>query len=298
MLFEDFFDYLRLQKRYSEHTLTAYSTDIRSFSDYLSSEFEVDDITETNHQLVRSWIINLMESGLSARSMNRKISSLKTLFRYLLKEGKITVNPMSKVTAPKQGKRLLRVVNQDDINSLLDDNLFPNDEWGKTEKMIIETFYNTGMRLSELINLKFENIDLKTGQIKVLGKRNKERIIPTSDNFRQLLLAYQNQQAVNREVSPQSWFFVNKKGNKLYPKLVYEMVNKYLSLVSEIEKKSPHVLRHSFATHMLNRGADLNSIKELLGHSNLSATQVYTHNSIDQIKRLYNQSHPRGDKNS
>ncbi len=299
MEFDEFFDYLRFQKRYSEHTIIAYSTDLQSFADFLLyNEFKIDDISEINHHIIRGWIINLMESGLSARTVNRKISSLKTLFRFLLSRQKMETNPMSKIISPKQGKRLLRVVSQDDLNLLLDGELFPDDEWSRTEKMIIETFYNTGMRLNELINLKVEDIDIESGHVKVLGKRNKERYIPISESFKQSLISYKKQQTTTRPMLSQSWFFVNKKQNKLYPKLVYNMVKKHLSLVSEIEKKSPHILRHSFATHMLNRGADLNSIKELLGHSSLSATQVYAYNSIDQIKKSYNQSHPRGDKKS
>ena len=205
------------------------------------------------------------------------------------------MNPMLKVVAPKQSKKLLRVVTEEEASVLLDEFPFPDDERGRQEKMILSMFYNTGMRLSELIGLKFSDVRTSNHYIRVLGKRNKERFIPTSGDFERELEEYVAKESVIRQLEPGSPFFVTGKGKKLYPKLVYNLVNKYISLVSGIENKSPHMLRHSFATHMLNRGADLNSIKELLGHSSLSATQIYTHNSVDQLKQLYNKAHPRGD---
>lgn len=296
MLVQNFIDYLHYQKRYSAHTLKAYQADLTEFEVYLLTFYETQEWEKVTHHMVRSWIIHLMEEGVVPRTVNRKLSSLKSFYKYLAKEGKVQANPMAKVTAPKQSKKLLRVVSEKDITNLLDTIIFPDTYWGHTEKMVIETFYQTGMRLSELINLKESDFSNDERRLRVLGKRNKERLIPLSDSFADQLKHYLDNEKEQRLLNTDGYLFVTDKGNKLYPKLVYNTVNSYLSLVSGVEKKSPHVLRHSFATHMLNRGADLNSIKELLGHSNLSATQVYTHNSIDQLKQLYNQAHPRGDK--
>ncbi|HCQ16100.1 MAG TPA: integrase [Cryomorphaceae bacterium] len=294
-----FLEYLQYQKRYSSHTLTAYRTDLEAFSQFLETEYQLSsEWDQVNHQMIRYWIVRLSEEGLTSKSINRKLSCLKSFFRFLVKEGNITSNPMQKVMAPKQSRKLWRVITEEEASYLLDDIPFPDDERGRQEKMIVSTLYNTGMRLSELINLRVGDVQVQNQYIRVLGKRNKERFIPVSGTFEQELKEYIAGESETRQMAQDSSFFVTHRGKKLYPKLVYNLVNKYISLVSGIENKSPHTLRHSFATHMLNRGADLNSIKELLGHSSLSATQVYTHNSVDQLKQLYNTAHPRGEKKS
>jgi integrase/recombinase XerC len=249
--------------------------------------------TAIDHHQIRNWIVELMETGNSARTVNRKISSLKTYFRYLLKEGVITVNPTNKVLSPKSGKKLPVFVKEDQMDRLLDDVEFGDDYSGTRNRLIIETFYNTGIRISELINLKISDIDFSQQAFKVLGKRNKERILPLSPDFSETLEKYTGLRESTFGGSQPGWLFLTGKGEKLYPRLVYRIVTKFLSMVTTSDKKSPHVLRHTFATHMLNKGADLNAIKELLGHANLSATEVYTHNTFEKLKSVYKQAHPR-----
>lgn len=297
MYIPSFLEYLEFQKRFSLHTVKAYENDLSGFEKFIFEENDIQDWKEINHHHIRQWIVDLSENNISPRSINRKLSSLKSYYKFLIRDGRVKVNPMSKVVAPKQSKKLLRVVSEKEIIQLLEKAEYPEGYQGQLHKMIISTFYSTGMRLSELIHLKETDVDLDNNRLRVLGKRNKERYIPISKSFRQELYSYREQRRVIGNEGGETWFFVNEKSKKLYPKLVYDLVNKYIGSVSSIEKKSPHVLRHSFATHMLNRGADLNSIKELLGHSNLSATQIYTHNSVDQLKKTYNQAHPRGEKN-
>lgn len=297
MYIPSFLEYLEFQKRFSPHTIKAYKNDLTSFEKYIFDENGIQDWKEINHHHIRQWIVELSENDISPRSINRKLSSLKTYYKFLLRDGRVESNPMSKVTAPKQSKKLLRVVSEKEINDLLERVEYPEGYQGLLHKTIISTFYSTGIRLSELIHLKDLDVDLDNNRLRVLGKRNKERYIPISGSFKQELNSFREQRRAIHNGGGETWFFINEKSKKLYPKLVYDLVNKYIGSVSSIEKKSPHVLRHSFATHMLNRGADLNSIKELLGHSNLSATQVYTHNSVDQLKKTYNQAHPRGEKN-
>lgn len=293
---QEFTDYLAHQRRYSEHTVKAYSADLEAFHDFLTEHLGSDNLTDISHHTVRDWVIVLMDSGTSSRSVARKLSSLKAYFKFLLKEGKLDQNPAARITAPKRSKKLLRVISEKDMEQLLSQLLDGNEGEPNMEAVILDTFYQTGMRLSELINLHIKDVDLVNGRLRVLGKRNKERLIPVSPSLKALLESYLSHQRTLRSLDETSLLFVTQKGKKLYPKLVYNMVNKYLSSLRGVDKKSPHVLRHSFATHMLNRGADLYSIKELLGHSSLSATQIYTHNSIDQLKHLYNRTHPRGKK--
>lgn len=285
-----FLDYLRLQKRYSAHSVRAYENDLNGFSLFLRRQYELDNVwDQVSHLMIRGYVLELMEEGLEPSSVKRKISALKSFFKFLLKRGVVQLNPMDKVTAPKVGKKLLRVVEQEDLDHLLDDVEFEREQ----DRLIIETFYQTGMRSAELIGLCWGDFDPTEGSLKVLGKRNKERKIPLNPVFAGRLSDFKRSVGAVEAGTP---IFTTGKGEKLYPKLVYKVVNTYLSLVSGVEKRSPHILRHSFATHMLNSGADLNAIKEILGHSNLSATQVYTHNSIDKLKRTYNQAHPRGPK--
>jgi len=284
-----FLEYLRYEKRSSNHTLLAYTNDLDQFFKYLDTTYQVKNISEINHIIIRSWVVNLMEQKITPRSVNRKITTLKTFYKYLLRQKEVTENPMLKIQSPKTSKRLPVFVEKDKMDILLDNTDYGDNFEGQRNKLIIELFYATGMRLSELINLKDGNINMSKSQLKVLGKRNKERIIPFNDELKELLKRYLKIKPAANE----GYLLVNLKGGKLYEKLAYRVVNRYLSGVTTIDKKSPHVLRHTFATHMLNNGADLNAIKELLGHANLSATQVYTHNTVEKLKNIHKQAHPK-----
>ncbi len=287
---ERFIQYIEDERRLSPHTIAAYKNDLRQFFDFLE-EMEINSTKNINHSTIRSWIIQLIENKVSNRSVNRKLSTLKTYFKYLIKEGELDENPMNKVLAPKTSKRLPVFVEEKSMDLLLDKVDFGEGFTASRDRLIIELFYSTGIRLSELINIKLNDINPHNHHLKVLGKRNKERIIPLNDS---LLNRFNTYLEIRKEIHPQSDdLFITKKGKKIYNKLVYRIVNYYLSKVTTINKKSPHVLRHTFATHMLNNGADLNAIKEILGHSNLSATQIYTHNTIEKLKSIYKQAHPK-----
>lgn len=288
-----FIQYLTFEKHFSTHTISAYRVDLTQFSKYILQQYEITHPRFVNHQMIRSWLVQLMHDQVSARSVNRKLSSLKSFYRFLMKEKVISNNPISKVQPPKTSKRLPVFVEEQHMNRLLDHEQisFGDDFTGKRNKLILILFYSTGIRLSELIGLLEANIDFSRDTLKVLGKRNKERIVPITAELKQELTNYLYLKAdtgISNEL-----LFTTESGKKLYPKLVYNVVKKYLSLVTSIEKRSPHVLRHTFATHLLNKGADLNAIKELLGHANLAATQVYTHNSIERLKNIYKNKHPR-----
>ena len=280
-----------LEKRYSPHTIKAYQIDLTQFQDYLEETYE-SILQNAKHPMVRSWLAQMLDYGISPRSVNRKISVLKSFYKFLLKEEKVKEDPTIKVVPPKMSKKLPVFVEEDQMRKLLDELDFTDDYAGVRDKLMIELFYSTGIRQSELINLKIKDIDLSSNMIKVLGKRNKERLIPFTIELRQKIGAYLKLRA-ELPYKDNSYLLLTNKGKKLYPTLVYRQVNHYLNQVTSLDKKSPHVLRHTFATHMLNNGADLNAIKELLGHANLSATQVYTHNTIDKLKKVYNQAHPR-----
>ncbi|MCF8233871.1 MAG: tyrosine-type recombinase/integrase [Bacteroidales bacterium] len=287
-----FIQYITYEKRYSPHTIGAYRTDLEQFIEYTRECFGIIDPGDITHQIIRSWIVSLIENGVSNRSANRKISSVKAYFSFLLKEGHISKNPFGKIIRPKSGTRLPVYVEQEQIERLLAQIEDDHDHASLRDKLIIELFYVTGMRLSELINIRESDIDFYTLYIKVLGKRNKERLIPFNNQLADRIKSYM--ELKNKEFKEAgTWLFVTDKGKKLYPKLIYRIVTAYLSVVTSLKKKSPHVLRHTFATHMLNQGADLNAIKEILGHANLTATQVYTHNSIGQLKSIHHKSHPR-----
>ena len=287
MYIDVFLNFIKTEKRLSSHTVKSYSSDLKQFSKYLSKECNINsDINQVTFQTIRSWIVFLLENNINPRSVNRKISVLKSYYKFLLQEGILSYNPMIKIISPKTSKRLPSFVDKDDIQNLLDKVKFENNYIGHRDRLIIEFFYVTGIRLSELINIKISDIDFNNNYIKVLGKRNKERLIPLSNNMTNKLKNYVNENVISE-------YLFNNKGKKMYSKLVYRLVKKHLNLVSSIDNKGPHVLRHTFATHMLNNGADINAIKELLGHSNLNATQVYTHNSIEKLKSVYNQAHPR-----
>ncbi|CAN5745328.1 tyrosine recombinase XerC [soil metagenome] len=299
-IFDPFIDYLGFERRLSPHTLTSYRTDLIQFRDFLATAYENLPPQEANYPIIRTWIASLMENGITPRSVNRKITTLRTYFHFLLKNEVISLNPMLKIQGPKSGKRLPVFVEESQMGNLLDKNVFEETEADAFDallvRLIIGMLYETGMRLSELINLKQIDFHPVEGTVKVLGKRNKERIIPLTVEMIELGKHFINEKLKENVpvLDEKNGLLLQKRdGKKLSEKFVYTRVNRYLSLVTTINKKSPHVLRHSFATHMLNHGADLNAIKELLGHANLSATQVYTHNTVEKLKAIYHKAHPR-----
>ena len=287
MYLEDFINYIKSEKRFSKHTITSYETDLNQFFNYIKAESQITNPKDVSFKLIRNWISSLLENNLKSTSVNRKISSLKSYYKFLLVSNYVDTNPTLKLISPKSSKRLPVFVEKDNMDSLFDKDFFEDSYEGKRDKLIIELFYFTGMRLSELINIKTSDIDKVNSQIKVIGKRNKERLIPITFNTLKDLNEFINFYEI------ENFLFVEGNGKKLYSKKVYRIVNKYLAKISSIKKKSPHVLRHSFATHMLNNGADINAIKEILGHANLSATQIYTHNSIKKLKNVHKQAHPK-----
>ena len=290
---ESFLKYLQAEKRYSPLTARSYLNDLDQFFNHLGQDASACDPASVTSHDVRSWIVSLMEKGLTAKSIHRKISSLRVFYRYLRKEGIMVSDPLEKVVMPKIRKKLPVFVEEDIIDRLLDEYDFGDDFAGLRNSLIIEMLYLTGIRRAELTGLRDADVDLGSGSLKVTGKRNKQRIIPLLKPFTLKIERYLKARDEMFPGKGQEWFFVSNRGNKLYDKYVYNVVRKYLSMVTTMEKKSPHVLRHSFATHMLNHGADLNSIKELLGHANLSATQIYTHNSFEKLIKIYRQAHPR-----
>ncbi len=294
MFLERFIQYIQHEKRYSPHTVSAYRSDLEQFFQFLNfPEVTVSQPAEISFHDIRSWMVHLMD-GLTARSVNRKIATLRKYFKFLMREGLIANNPASKIQSPKTIKHLPIVVEDEKLSAMLNDaESFSADFVGTRDKLVIEILFGTGIRLAELVGLTETDINLYEGTIKVLGKRNKERIIPINHELKVLLENYialkKNEKFHNITLT----LIVTNKGMEAYPKFIYLIVQKYLSYISTQDKKSPHVLRHTFATSLLNRGADLNAIKELLGHANLSATQVYTHNSVERLKSIYKQAHPK-----
>jgi len=286
-----FLDYLRFEKRYSQHTLISYQNDLEQFFSFLYAQFNEVALEQITAVYIRSWLAELKTDNISAKTINRKISSLKSFFKFLMKQGVIKQTPMTTVVSPKINKRLPSFVEEKNTNTLFTYVEFGDDWKGKTEQLILSLFYNTGMRLSELINLKEKQVDEDYSQLKVLGKGNKERIIPVSKELLKEIKNYMAQKPV--KLKGVAEVFVNEKGKSLYPKYVYNTVKKYLGMVTTLKKKSPHILRHTFATHLMNNGADLNAVKELLGHSSLAATQVYTHNTIEKLKDVHKKAHPK-----
>ena len=289
---ELFLNYLKYEKRYSVHTSTAYENDLDQFVLFGKKLVEDFCVEEVDYPLIRQWIISLMDGGTSARSVNRKISTLKSFFKFLMREEKIGKNPTDQIILPKMGKKLPVFVEEKEINRLLDGKFFTDDFEGRRDKAVVSLFYGTGIRLSELVGIRFADLDLPEKMVKVTGKRNKERLVPFPVEISAVLNDYIQ---LRNELFPDSgnFVFLTENGEPAYNKLIYRIVKKQLSLVTTIDKKSPHILRHSYATHLLNHGADLNAIKELLGHANLAATQVYTHTSFEELKKVYKQAHPR-----
>jgi len=295
-MIDKFISYLKFEKRYSDHTITSYKNDLRQFTLYVNEQYGIEDIEEMQHTYVRSWIVFLMGNKITPKSINRKISSLRSFYQYLRKKGKIDKNPMAKITAPKIAKRLPQYVMENEMESLFD--LIDVEQTFSSirDRLILELLYATGMRRAELIQLKNADIYLANRFIKVLGKGNKERLIPVGKDLLENIMRYKEEREKTFDHLDHSYLLVTDKGKSLYPKFVYNTVKRYLSLVTTMEKKSPHILRHSFATHLSNNGADLNAIKELLGHANLSATQIYTHNSISRLQEIYKASHPKANR--
>lgn len=287
-----FLKYLEIERGYSAYTLRSYGDDVRQFMLFCGLHPNTVDYSSITHRHVRAWVSQLISKGVTPRSANRKLSSLRSFFKFLIREGVVKTNPLSKVVSPKISKRLPEFVPESDMDKLESKELFDNSFEGNRNLLIISLFYMTGMRLSELVGLKTDSISLASDSIRVIGKGNKERLIPIHPDLKPIIIKYND---IRKEVdvnSSQS-YFLTPKGEPVYPKLVYRVVKHYLSMITPLQKRSPHVLRHSFATHLLNQGADLNAIKELLGHANLLATQVYTHSTFEKLKRNYNQAHPR-----
>lgn len=288
---QHFLNHLRFERRYSEHTIHAYQNDLEQFAQYLVSQFDAPPLNLVTASFVRSWLAEMKGEKISSRSINRKISTLKSFFKYLIKTESILQSPMGSIVSPRTSKRLPVYVEKKDMEQLFAYMQFSDDWKGRTQRLVILLFYSTGMRLSELIQLKLAQIDRANNQLKVLGKGNKERILPIAAPLMEQLVAYKIDRPLLANQTLQ--LFVTEKGTPLNARSVYAFVHACLKDVTTIEKKSPHVLRHSFATHLMNNGADINAVKELLGHSSLAATQIYTHNTIEQLKAVYKKAHPK-----
>jgi len=295
MFIEKFLQYIKYEKAYSSHTFISYQTDMEQFAAFVEQQkggFNPPEITAND---IRSWILSIMDNGVGARSVNRKLTTLRTFFKYMMRQGVLSVDPTAKVKPPKMEKRLPVFLREEQVENLFDEynNVFPSDFEGKRDRLILEILYNLGVRESELINLKDCDFDFNRNTVRVTGKRNKQRYIPFGDRLKKDILAYVDDR--NSEVGPveDGWLLVRKTGEQLYPVLVWRIVEKYISSVSTLSKRSPHVLRHTFATAMLNNGADIDAVKELLGHANLAATEVYTHTTFDRLRKIYKQAHPR-----
>lgn len=291
----DFLRFIRYEKRLSHHTLTAYGNDLAQFSAFLQDEFDLTQPEQADYQLIRAWVVSLMEQGLDKTSVNRKIATLRSFYGFLMRRKVIAIDPTLKIQALKTSKKLPTYVEEKPMETLLEDVEFPDDFAGTRDKLVLELLYGTGIRLSELTGLKTVDVNLYERTITVLGKRNKHRIVPLTPTLLTLIQQYSHLKAstFGNEADDTGHFIVSDKGVAAYPVLIQRIVKRYLTLVTTLATKSPHVLRHTFATHLLNRGADLNAIKDLLGHSSLAATQIYTHNSIEQLKKTYDQAHPK-----
>jgi integrase/recombinase XerC len=291
-----FFNYLTVERRFSKHTIVSYQTDLLQFSNFIKDTYEVEDIREVSHLYIRSWVVSLMENGIDPKSVNRKITALRSFYKFLIKTGVVDKNPMLKIHAPKISKKLPEFLDDKKMDALFDNMSNDGNVYEQARDfLVLDFFYRTGVRLSELIELKIENVNLHNLSVTVTGKRNKVRQIPITIGFKQAIEKYLKlrKEFLNELSTNCHYFFTDNKGNKMYPVFVYRIVKTNIKMVSTGKKKSPHILRHTFATTMLNNGADINAIKELLGHSNLSATQVYTHNTIEKLKEVYKQAFPK-----
>jgi integrase/recombinase XerC len=293
-MIDSFINYLEFEKRASAHTVLAYRKDLEQFSDFCQTAFEKEDISKAEQNEIRAWIIDLVEQQLSATSVNRKIATLRSFYKFLLRSGELSKDPTYKIKALKTPKRLPEFVQEESIEKILDEMVYEPTFEGQRDRMVMEFLYLTGVRLSELLDLKWKDINLHTDTIKVLGKRKKERIIPITKTLKENILSYKK---VFEETFPNfnesDYFIVTNSKEQAYPMKIYRIVRHYLDLFAQTTKRSPHLLRHTFATHLLNKGADLNAVKDLLGHANLAATQVYTHNSLEKLKAVFEQAHPK-----
>ena len=291
-MIESYLNYIRYEKRYSNHTFISYQNDLNQFSAFSKDSYGLLCLSEASYQVIRAWIVTLAENEITAKSINRKIACLRSFYKYLLKQNTIQKDPTLRLKAPKINKQLPHFVEENDILKLLDQFIFSEDFYGLRDKLILELLYGTGIRLSELISIKEEHINKFERIIKIKGKGNKERMIPLNENLMNLINIYKKEREKVIERSNE-YLIITDKGDQGYPMFIYRTVKNYLETIPTLEKRSPHVLRHTFATHLLNKGADLNAIKDLLGHSSLAATQVYTHNSLDKLKAIFEQAHPK-----
>jgi integrase/recombinase XerC len=293
-MIESFINYLEFEKRSSSHTVLAYRHDLEQLQDFVSRSFEIQDITACTHPELRAWVIDLVEQGMSTTSVNRKIATLRSFFKFLLRSRMITQDPTYKLKSLKNPKKLPEFIQETTLESVLDEAVYESGFEGQRDRMVMEFLYLTGVRLSELINLKWSDINLIEDQVKVLGKRKKERIIPLTHLLKQNILLYRKVFDERfQKIGMNDYFIVSNKGEKSYAMMIYRIVRHYLDLFAQHTRRSPHLLRHTFATHLLNKGADLNAVKDLLGHANLAATQVYTHNSMEKLKAVFEQAHPK-----
>ncbi len=288
-----FIQHIKYEKRLSHHTVTAYGGDLEQFSAFLLFQYELKEPEKADFQMIRSWIVALVEEKIENRSINRKIATLRTFFNFLLRHKNISTDPMLKIKALKTDKTLPKYIEEKPMENLLDDIDFSEDFTGQRDKLVLELLYGTGMRLAELIGLKISDLNLYNNTLIVLGKRNKQRIIPVNQTLVEAVKKYLTLRTDIVDDTSNNFLILTDNGTQAYPMFVQRLTKKYLSLVTSLDQRSPHVLRHTFATHLLNRGADLNAIKDLLGHSSLAATQIYTHNSIEKLKKIFQQAHPK-----
>ena len=289
---QPFINYLSFEKRYSPHTVVAYQNDLEQFFSYMASQYGITSLADISGTIIRSWLAELKEDKMTAKTINRKVSSLKSFFKYHLRTGGIAASPMWSVSTPKISRRLPEFVKEEDMQHMFQYLPFPDDWKGRTARLLLQLFYQTGMRLSEQVNLKESQVDFSKKAIKVLGKGNKERVVPVAAGLADELKNYLRAKRKDVANADTTYLFVLENGKRLYAKYVYLMVKKYLSEITTLNKKSPHILRHTFATHLTNNGAGLNAVKELLGHTSLAATQVYTHNNIEKLKEAHKKAHP------